>query len=157
MNELLQVVSGLLRKNNDNDRLREALVFASWQRIAGEKLCEFSEPLRLDGERLKILVRDETWKKQMTGLSGQLITKLNSLFGQRFVTFLEFRVDPKAFAETIRKESAEDIERRLEAIELSPAINEAASRIDDENLRRQFLLAAKALTERQEKSQSISR
>jgi Protein of unknown function (DUF721). len=146
MEDLFRALPALLRQMEDNETLRQAVVFAAWRRIAGEGLREHAVPIRLYQKHLIVAVMSETWKKHLEHLSGQMIFKLNSALEQPLVTFIEFRVDE----ETVRRERAKlnarrfDSEREREiALEhVTPKMRQAADAIKDENLRYQFLLAA---------------
>lgn len=155
MNELFRALPALLRQMEDNESLRQAVVFAAWRKIAGEGLREHAVPLRLYQKHLIVAVMSETWKKHLEHLSGQMIFKLNSFLEQPLVTFIEFRVDE----ETVKNERAKhnsrkiDVEREREiALEqVSPKMRQAADAIKDENLRYQFLLAAGSCLARKKK------
>lgn len=146
MNELFRALPALLRQMEDNESLRQAVVFAAWRRIAGEGLREHAVPLRLYQKHLIVAVMSETWKKHLEHLSGQMIFKLNSTLEQPLVTFIEFRVDE----ETVKQERAKhqknaidaETQRQLALEQVTPQMRHAADSIKDENLRYQFLLAA---------------
>ena len=146
MNELFRALPALLRQMEDNESLRQAVVFAAWRRIAGEGLREHAVPLRLYQKHLIVAVMSETWKKHLEHLSGQMIFKLNSTLEQPLVTFIEFRVDE----ETIKHERAkypketidEEKQKQIALEQVTPKMRHAADSIKDENLRYQFLLAA---------------
>jgi hypothetical protein len=146
MNELFRALPALLRQMEDNESLRQAVVFAAWRRIAGEGLREHAVPLRLYQKHLIVAVMSETWKKHLEHLSGQMIFKLNSTLEQPLVTFIEFRVDE----ETVKQERAKypketvdaEKQRQIALEQVTPKMRHAADAIKDENLRYQFLLAA---------------
>lgn len=146
MNELFRALPALLRQMDDNESLRQAVVFAAWRRIAGEGLREHAVALRLYQKHLIVAVMSETWKKHLEHLSGQMIFKLNSTLEQPLVTFIEFRVDE----ETVKEERAkyqkemidEEKQRQIALEQVTPKMRHAADAIKDENLRYQFLLAA---------------
>ena len=82
MNEdLFRALPALLKEFDDNESLREAVVFAAWRQIAGESLREHAVPLRLYQKHLIVAVMSETWKKHLEHLSGQMIFKFNSALG----------------------------------------------------------------------------
>lgn len=155
MNELFRALPALLRQMEDNESLRQAVVFAAWRRIAGEGLREHAVPLRLYQKHLIVAVMSETWKKHLEHLSGQMIFKLNSVLEQPLVTFIEFRLDE----ETIKEERAKRDQRKFDAEsdreialeQVSPQMRAAADAIKDENLRYQFLLAAGSCLARKKK------
>lgn len=155
MNELFRALPALLRQMEDNESLRQAVVFAAWRRIAGEGLREHAVPLRLYQKHLIVAVMSETWKKHLEHLSGQMIFKLNSTLEQPLVTFIEFRVDEETVKQERAKHNSQKIdvekEREIALEQVSPKMRAAADSIKDENLRYQFLLAAGSCLARKKK------
>ncbi|MEP6707530.1 MAG: DciA family protein [Pyrinomonadaceae bacterium] len=161
MEALIRALPALLSVAGDNEEVAEAAARIAWRRAAGEPLCQHAAPFRLYHTTLIVAVSDAIWQKQMVALSGQLLSRLNSMLGQKAITFIEFRIDPKTVA-------AERSQRRPVAggesadSVLSSVPDElvlAASSIQDESLRRRFLLAAGAnirrgRRERDEQAQS---
>ena len=114
-------------------------------RAAGEALRGCAVPFRLHRKTLVVSVPDATWRKQLEGVSPQLLFRVNSLLGQALVTFVEFRVDPQTVNEErarLRRSEYERLEREENALSRARELDEAANAIRDEELRRRFLLAA---------------
>ena len=99
MDELFQALPKLLRAAGESEEVLEAAAFAAWRRVAGETLRASAVPFRLYRKTLVISVPDAAWRKQLEALSPQLLFRLNSLFGQALVTYIEFRVDPQTVNE----------------------------------------------------------
>ncbi len=99
MHELFRALPALLKEFEDNQDVREAVIFAAWRKIAGETLRDRAVPHRLFKKHLVIAVMSDTWKKHLEHLSGQMIFKLNSVLGSAVVTYIEFRVDEKVVLE----------------------------------------------------------
>ena len=146
MEDLFRALPKLLREFEDTEEVREAVVFATWRKIAGESLSEHTIPFRLFNKHLIIAVADKTWKRHLESLSGQMIFKLNSVLGQAIVTFIEFRVDEEMLAvERAKHQKNEMTDEQLREIaleEVTPKLRHSADAIKDDNLRYQFLLAA---------------
>lgn len=144
MEEMMRALPALLEEFDENERLREALVFAVWRNIAGENLRRQAVPFRLFQKRLIVAVGSDTWKKQLENLSGQMLFKLNSALGQAAVTFIEFRVDEEFVSnDRAKKPQLSDAEIKEIALkEISPKLKNSANAIDDDRLRSEFLLAA---------------
>ena len=104
MEDLVRALPALLKEFEENETVREAVVFAVWRRAAGESLRGHAVPVRLFQKHLIVAVTSETWKKHLEHLSGQMIFKLNSALKQAAVTFIEFRVDE----ETVLQERAKN-------------------------------------------------
>lgn len=137
MQELFRTLPAILKDVEGAEAIREAFVFAAWKRIAGESLSAHAIPLRLDSTRLSIAVTDKTWQRHLQDLSSQMLFKLNAAVSERTVEFIEFVVDVKAVE---KSKGAPRI--ASEDAEIPADLRAAASSIEDENLREQFLGAA---------------
>lgn len=155
MEDLFRALPKLLKEFEDTEEVREAVVFAAWRKIAGERLSEHTIPFRLFNKHLIIAVADKMWKRHLESLSGQMIFKLNSVLGQAIVTFIEFRIDEDMIAAErakYRKNSLSDEQLREIALdEITPKMRRSADAIKDDNLRYQFLLAAGSCLARKKK------
>jgi hypothetical protein len=154
MDDLFKALPKLLRAAGESDEVLEAAAFAAWRRVAGETLRGSAVPFRLYHKTLVIAVPDAGWRKQLEALSPQLLFRLNSLFGQALVTYIEFRVDPKTVGEARARQRQTQYEYPVEeerALRRAVELDEAASAIHDEDLRRRFLLAAGSCMNRRSK------
>ena len=146
MEDLVRALPALLKEFDENESVREAVVFAVWRKIAGEFLRDKAVPFRLFQKHLIIAVENEIWRKHLESLSGQMIFKLNSALKQAVVTFIEFRVDEATIEmerAKNRKSTLSDAELEEIALEeITPKLRHSADAIEDDNLRYQFLLAA---------------
>lgn len=155
MEELFRALPALLKEFEDNQDVREAVIFAAWRKIAGDALRDRAVPHRLFKKHLVIAVMSDTWKKHLEHLSGQMIFKLNSVLGSAVVTYIEFRVDEKVVLEDRakhRKSIVSDENIKETAMnEVTPKLRHSADAIKDDNLRYQFLLAAGSCLVRKKK------
>jgi hypothetical protein len=155
VNELFRALPALLQQFDDNEAVREAVALAAWRKIAGESLRRHAVPVRLFRKQLIVAVGDETWKRHLEDLSGQMIFRINSVLGQAVVTYIDFRVDAETIEGERRKlpeaglSEEELIERALN--EVNSGMRRSAESIKDENLRYQFLLAAGACLARKKR------
>lgn len=154
MDDLIRSLPKLLRAAGEAEEVVEAAALVAWRRVAGEALRGCAVPFRLYRKTLVVAVPDTTWKKQMEAVSNQLLFRLNSLLGQAFVTYIEFRVDQK----TVREERArigtpgdDRLAQERRALETAAELRSAASAIRDDDLRRRFLIAAGSYIDAQEK------
>jgi hypothetical protein len=154
MDALFRAMPELLRAAGEAEEVAEAAACAAWRRVAGEQLRGQAVPFRLYRKTLTVAVADATWQRQLEQVSGQLLFRLNSLLGQPVVTYIEFRIDPK----TVRVERArlrarepDTVAQELRALDRARPLKEAAAAINDEQLRRRFLLAAGSYIDAQEK------
>jgi hypothetical protein len=153
MEDLLRTLPKLLRAAGETEEVLEAAAMVAWRRVAGEALREQAVPFRLYRKTLIISVTDQTWQKQLERMSGQLLFRLNSLLGQAVVTYIEFRIDPKAVRaeRAARRSTVDRVDQERRALErASGELLAAAGAIQDEDLRRRFLLAAGSYLDRSE-------
>ncbi len=152
MQELFKILPNALREQGIADEMSESFVLACFRRVVGENMRGNAVPFRLYNKMLIVSVVDETWKKQLENMSGQLLFKLNAVIGKPTVTFIEFRVDTKtvdAERDKIHREERSRLEQERIALQNVPlSVREAAQNIADEDLRRNFLLAAGSCLER---------
>jgi len=146
MQDLFRALPILLKEFDDNQTVRQAVVFAAWRRIAGKSLAEHTVALDLNKKHLTVAVANERWQKYLKDLCGQMIFKLNSALGQAAVTFIEFIVDEKTVATQRQKRGGDDFDEKelqeLAAKQISPQLRAKAKSIKNESLRQEFLKAA---------------
>ena len=124
---------------------REAFVFAAWRRSVGESMNEQTAPVKLSGSRLKIAVLNETWRRHLVDMAGEILFKVNSNLPSSSITFLDFFVDATQVAAgrlahpAMRPKVAEETEAEDE---ITRELRDSAAMIQDEDLRKTFLLAA---------------
>jgi hypothetical protein len=145
MEDLYRALPKLLRMAGESEEVAAAAAFVAWRRIAGEQLLHCAVPFRLYRKTLVVAVIDSTWQKHLEPLRWNMLNRINAMFEQTLVTNIEFRVD----ANTVRAARAADdssardpAERDKAALASSGDLRAAAAAIRDDELRRQFLLAA---------------
>ena len=152
MDNLIKTLPQILQAAGDSPEVAEAACMAAWKHAAGDGLRDHAVPLRLSRKTLIIAVADTTWQKQLQSLSVQLLFRLNSILGQPLVTFVDFRVDPRAIANARGPQYANRAGRDLDPSTLSVELVTAAAEIKDKDLRRAFLGAAVSCINRMDKS-----
>jgi hypothetical protein len=159
MDDLIRALPKLLRAAGETEEVLEAAALVAWRRVAGHELARQAVPFRLYRKTLIVAVADATWQKQLEAMSGQLLFRLNSLLGQAVVTYIEFRLDPKTVAAAraaTRQELAERDEQERRALSRATgALTDAAESIQDEELRRRFLVAAGSCIDRREREKGV--
>jgi len=152
MRDVFSSLPGALREFARNDKAREAVVIAAWNRVVGPGLSEHTAPVRLQGTELIVAVSSDTWKKQIGDLAGQILFKVNGALGIAMVSYIQFTVDTK-FVRNQNKplaRSKSDAEwEALVADEFTSDLKTAASEIENETLRQLFLSAATSSLARQ--------
>lgn len=145
MDDLFRSLPALLTQLDDDDSVREAVVFAAWRRAAGELLLEHTSQVNVIDKRLVIAVSSKAWQRNLEDLSGQMIFKINSLLGSAIVTYIEFRVDETLVRKAARCYGTSDETDKFESMamaEITPNLIASAAAIGDDEMRKHFLLAA---------------
>ena len=65
MEQLFGAIPAVLGGLGANDGIDEAIVFAVWQRCAGQLLNERTKPIEFFENRLVVAVADETWQRHI--------------------------------------------------------------------------------------------
>lgn len=140
MHELFDTLRAMLKKMPENEDVRRAVVFASWRRVAGNSVTAHAKAVDLDKKTLVVAVENRTWQRQMVSLAPQFVMKAAFVIGKGEVDFIDFRIMPEAFVDE-RRDRTPHGEDAVENIRSSELMN-AAGRITDPELRKNFLLAA---------------
>jgi hypothetical protein len=142
MQDILSTLPMLLDQHNDKDDVRRSVIFAIWRRIAGDSLLEHAVPVSLDGTTLSVAVADRNWQRNLKELSREMLFRMNFIFGSPQVKRIEFVIDKNSLNKDA-KESVDRDEAEVQALsEITEPLRRAADVIDDDDLRRTFLLAA---------------
>jgi predicted nucleic acid-binding Zn ribbon protein len=90
----MQRAARLISKTRlQNARLApEEFAEAVWPAAVGKRLAQRTGPVKLYGRKMVVDVEDATWQKQLTTMSGQILTKLQILAGPGMVESVEFRI-----------------------------------------------------------------
>jgi hypothetical protein len=142
MQDILSTLPTLLDQHNDKDDVRRSVIFAIWRRIAGDSLLEHAVPVSLEGTTLSVAVADRNWQRNLKELSREMLFRMNFIFGSPQVKRIEFVIDKNSLNKDA-KESVDRDEAEVQALsEITEPLRRAADVIDDDDLRRTFLLAA---------------
>jgi hypothetical protein len=141
MQELFAVLPPLLKNYGDISEVRESVAFAAWRVAAGEQLSGHTEPIAFDGDRLIVAVADRSWQRNLEELAREMIFRINSKIGSKLIGFIEFRIDKERFGGD--RSNKDRAEFELAALnEITEPLLRAADAIQDNEMRRKFLLAA---------------
>jgi hypothetical protein len=152
MRDVFSSLPGALREFAANDKAREAVVIAAWNRAVGPGLGEHTAPVQLDGKVLIVAVSSETWKKQIADLAGQILFKLNGALGTALVSYIQFTVDAKFVRKQNKLPARSKSDAEWDALvagELTSDLKTAANEIENETLRQLFLSASTSSLARQ--------
>jgi len=142
MQDILSALPELLDEHGDNEEVRRSVVFAIWRRVAGDSLNEHAIAVALDGSTLRIAVADRNWQRNLSELSKEMLFRLNFIFGSAEVKRLEFVIDKAAVSNSF-KGTIDNAAAEAEALdEIGEPLRKAADAIEDDDMRRKFLLAA---------------
>jgi hypothetical protein len=142
MQDILSAIPGLLNSQSDSEELRRPVIFAVWRRIAGDALAGHAVPYSLEGSKLIIAAADRNWQRNIEQLAGEMIFKMNYIFGEPQVKRIEFVINKEA-VEANAKTPVDHAVLEAEALdEIGEPLRKAADVIENDDLRRKFLLAA---------------
>lgn len=142
MLDILSALPTLLGQHGDNEEVRRSVVFAIWRRVAGESLTEHAVPVDLEGSTLSIAVADRNWQRNLSELSREMLFRMNFIFGSAEVKRIEFIIDKAAVGKRANRNS-DRVAAEAEALdEINEQLRKAADVIEDDDMRRRFLLAA---------------
>jgi hypothetical protein len=150
MDDIFSALPVLLDRHNDNEDVRRAVIFAVWRRIAGESLAGRAMPIELNENRLIVAVADRNWQRNLEQLAKEMIFKMNYIFGTPEVKFIEFVIDADALQPSTMRTNRSEFEAAA-LDQITDPLRKAADRIEDDELRRRFLLAAGSCLARQER------
>lgn len=155
MENIFTAFPKILGQIDDNAEALEAFAFAAWRRSVGELINEQTSPVALSDSRLRVAVSNETWRRHLIDMAGEILFKLNSNLALSSVTFLEFFVDEKAVAEDRlahpTKRSGAARETEVDEGTMND-LSGVAIAIENEELRKTFLRAAGSCLARTERN-----
>ena len=154
MLDIFRTLPGILGDLEGVEVVREAVVFAAWRRIVGESLTAHAVPVKLEKGTLTIAVSNLTWQHNLKDQCGQMLFRLNAAFGSPVVSYIELQIDEPAVlrSRTGTHPPQDNAFRAAAEKEITEDLTNAAASIRDEELRRQFLLAAGSCLVRRKRS-----
>jgi hypothetical protein len=149
MNSIIRLLPSILRLSNFNEELCESASFVAWRVAAGHSIAKITIPKRLIKKTLLVIVMDIPWKRELEGMSTQLLFQINTILGSPLVTGFDFYIDPSEItAKHLNKNEQQEKE-----IEIDEKIIKAAEKIKDKNLQEQFVKTASKYLSAQEERQ----
>lgn len=142
MEEVFKTLPSVINKLEPDEQTIQALVLGIWPRVAGDLVRGRTAAIRFADKNLEVAVPDETWRKNLTDLKYQFLTKLNKLLGPKTVKNIEFCINKKAVPKANLK-LVRDIEINIRVPnDLDPHFSAALSKVRSETLRNQLIAAA---------------
>jgi predicted nucleic acid-binding Zn ribbon protein len=148
MIDIARLLPKLLQSTGENAEMTRVAVNLAWQRAAGSGLQRQAVPFRFDGRKLVIAVMDSLWQKQLRSMGPELLRRINRMLGQDLVEWIDFQIAP-----ALVERSQANFKQERSAKRSSPApadVLNAASAIEDEDLRARFVRAAENCIARRE-------
>jgi hypothetical protein len=142
MQDIFSALPALLDQHGDNDEVRRSVIFAIWRRVAGDTLAGHAIPTDLDGPTLIVAVADRNWQRNLSELSREMLFRMNYIFGSAEVKRIEFIVDKSALSQSASKTFDAAFAESEALDEINGPLRKAADVIENDDLRRKFLLAA---------------
>lgn len=108
----------------------EELACSAWADAVGKKIAEHTRAARMVRTRLIVEVEDHIWRRQLFGLSRQILQNLAARIGPGVVDDLEFRI-------MARHSAPADLQRKepQRAVRAVPGVADEAELIADPVLR----------------------
>ena len=142
MMDLARLLPKLLNATGANPEMAEIAAKLAWSRAAGDGLRRHAIPFRLYRKTLVVSVADVIWQRQLNSMSGELISRINSLLAREVVEAIEFRIDPAAVEQVRNDLQPQKSSQKEDPQPLPEELISAAAEIADEELRERFVRAA---------------
>ena len=85
-----RMIASFRRSPNWDAQLDLHLLQKLWPTLAGEELAAATKIVALHGNRVVINVPDKVWRKQLIGMKGALLKKLNEPWPAPMITEIAF-------------------------------------------------------------------
>ena len=83
---------GALKRMGLERKLDDYRAWDAWEEVVGPAIARNAQPLRLDGDRLIVAVRNSSWLQELDLLKNQLRTRINATLGRERVSELAFHI-----------------------------------------------------------------
>ena len=93
MKSLATLLPDLFRRYGASGPWPEQVAAALWSQIVGEPLARRTRPVKISQSRLVVLVPSPAWKRQLSALRREIVSRLNQVLGTG-ISRVEFRIDP---------------------------------------------------------------
>ncbi len=92
MKPLASLLPDLFRQYAADGPWPEQVAAGLWKEIVGEHLARRTRPVKITRSKLVVLVPSSAWKRQLSSLRGEIVSRLNQVLGAG-ITRVEFRID----------------------------------------------------------------
>lgn len=141
MEKIKDVLWHVLKKNNMERKLKEAMIFVRYDDIVGEKIARVSKPIFFRGDTLFIGVKNSVWAHQLLFFKTEIMEKINSFLATPLVRDIRFQIitlDERKSKSESEKKPTEDVKIEIPDKKKQMFYNIAAG-IHDEKLRNKFI------------------
>ena len=92
---LRQIIASFRQSSRWNENLDLRLLQALWPKLVGDLLADTTSVVGIRGSRIIVRVPDQTWKKQLLSIRGQILNKVNEPWPNRWITDIGFTYEDK--------------------------------------------------------------
>lgn len=103
MEKLVQPLQFFLEKNGLKKKLKERLYLHIWPLVAGEKIARYTQPVKIERDRLIVEVSDSIWLYHLTLLKSKIIQDFNSKANEIIIQDIKFINADMTSLQSLRK------------------------------------------------------
>ena len=107
MDKLEQPLRFFLEKHGLQEQLKKRIYFQIWPDVVGEKITRYTQPVKIERDRLIVEVNDSTWLYHLTMLKSKIIDDFNANAGTTVIQDIKF------INADFRAQRREEIKNRL--------------------------------------------
>lgn len=85
------VIGDVIKDLNIGTKLNISNIFNHWEEIVGTEISRKAKPERIVRNTLYVSVASSTWANELSMMSGQLTSRINSFIGKEVVKNIKFR------------------------------------------------------------------
>ncbi len=94
-------------------------IWQAWDEVVGRVIARNAQPVRLDGKRLVVTVRNSSWLQELSMLQGDLVARLNEWMEREVVRDLFLVVGKVDYEEKQKPESEAPVRPRRGSMDAS--------------------------------------
>ena len=80
----------LIRSSNLEKGLQEQKAIDFWPSVVGQKICENTEPVSVEGGVLSIKTKNSSWSQELQLQKPQILEKLNKRLNKKIIKDIRF-------------------------------------------------------------------
>ncbi|MEO0092230.1 MAG: DUF721 domain-containing protein [candidate division WOR-3 bacterium] len=67
-------------------------VISMWSQVVGEQIAKNTQPIKVEGKTLIVVVSNPIWRNELKFLKSKIIKKLNDQIGEKAIADIRFRL-----------------------------------------------------------------